>query len=44
MRKWLLAGVSAGVLGVLGRGTAVGPAVRLLFRRSAAIPLETSLH
>ncbi|ESU47299.1 Spidroin-1 [Streptomyces sp. HCCB10043] len=33
-----------GVLGVLGRGTAVGPAARLLFRRSAAIPLETSLH
>ncbi|GDY77360.1 hypothetical protein SAV31267_068450 [Streptomyces avermitilis] len=32
------------VLGVLGRGTAVGPAVRLRLRRSAAIPLETSLH
>ena len=32
------------VLGVLGRGTAVGPAARLRLRRSAAIPLETSLH
>ncbi|MEU1127789.1 hypothetical protein ABZ371_30460, partial [Streptomyces sp. NPDC005899] len=44
-----------GVLGVLGRGTAVVPAARLLIRRSFpsalaglgrphAIPLETSLH
>ena len=32
------------VLGVLGRGTAAGPALRLRLRRSAAIPLETSLH
>ncbi len=34
----------ARVLGVLGRGTAVGPATRLRLRRSTAIPLETSLH
>ncbi len=32
------------VLGVLGRGATVGPAARLLLRRSAAIPLESSLH